>query len=403
MTSEPAGTNRKISLTLELQNAAQTTFPDYVLGPARAFGYEPGTYVGILSVNVPAAALQPTFQNGETPVASGRDGISQVVAVPVEIPAGERHFYELTFEVPSDSSTIQIEPSARVPGIAWNVFGASWIDAGTAVVDLSTETVRGEVLERSIEPVVFEPDPINNPVAPIPIIRVDGDVETTVVVSWQSLRSDPGIDVWEREAGADWVLVAADVTTTRLTLPDRERRAEYCYRTALHGAPERFSAGECLEVRGPNGSGKSTLLRCVAGLFTDYAGTIQADQCLYLGHKLGLNLLLTARQNLLWYQGLRGSSGPISEVLGRVGMAGYERVSCQNMSAGQQRRIGLARMLIAQSPLWLLDEPLTALDANGHELIASLIEEHLRQHGAVLCATHQSLEVPGVRTLQLGA
>jgi heme exporter protein A len=164
-----------------------------------------------------------------------------------------------------------------------------------------------------------------------------------------------------------------------------------------------LGAGECLEVRGSNGSGKSTLLRCVAGLFADYGGSIEAIPCLYLGHKLGLNLLLSAEQNLHWYQGLRGSADPISDVLARVGMAGYERVSCQNMSAGQQRRIGLARMLVARSALWLLDEPLTALDAAGQALVASLIEAHLEENGAVLCATHQGLNVAGVRTLQLGS
>ena len=163
-----------------------------------------------------------------------------------------------------------------------------------------------------------------------------------------------------------------------------------------------LNAGECLEVRGANGSGKSTLLRCVAGLFTDYAGTIETASSLYLGHRLGLNLLLTAEQNLMWYRGLRGSADSISEVLSRVGMGGYARVSCQNMSAGQQRRIGLARVLIGQCPLWLLDEPLTALDATGQELVASLIQEHLQASGAVLCATHQDLQVPGARTLQLG-
>lgn len=160
--------------------------------------------------------------------------------------------------------------------------------------------------------------------------------------------------------------------------------------------------GECLEVRGPNGSGKSTLLRCVAGLFADFSGTVDAGRYLYLGHKLGLNGLLTAEQNLRWYQGLVGATGSVSEALASVGMAGYERVSCQNMSAGQQRRIGLARMLIAQAPLWLLDEPLTALDSAGHELIATLIEAHLGQRGAVLCATHQDLLVAGSRTLELG-
>jgi heme exporter protein A len=163
-----------------------------------------------------------------------------------------------------------------------------------------------------------------------------------------------------------------------------------------------LGSGECLEVRGPNGSGKSTLLRCVAGLFADYAGAIETAPCLYLGHKLGLNLLLTAEQNLRWYQGLRGSKGSVSASLSRVGMAGYERVACHNMSAGQQRRIGLARMLVAQSDLWLLDEPLTALDTAGQELVASLIEEHMRQDGAAVCATHQDMRVAGVRTLQLG-
>ena len=172
----------------------------------------------------------------------------------------------------------------------------------------------------------------------------------------------------------------------------------------LFGALDfKLNTGECLEVTGANGSGKSTLLRCVAGLFTDYAGTIETASTLYLGHKLGLNLLLTAEQNMRWYQGLCGTVDSIDEVLDRVGMAGYAKVSCQNMSTGQQRRIGLARVLIGQCPLWLLDEPLTALDTAGRELVADLIEEHLRASGSVICATHQGLNVQGARSLQLGA
>jgi heme exporter protein A len=163
-----------------------------------------------------------------------------------------------------------------------------------------------------------------------------------------------------------------------------------------------LNGGECLEVTGDNGSGKSTLLRCVAGLFTNYTGTIQTASSLYLGHRLGLNLLLTAEQNLRWYQGLCGNSDSIGEVLHRVGMAGYARVVCQNMSAGQQRRIGLARLVTGQCSLWLLDEPLTALDAAGQELVADLIGEHLRGSGSVICATHQGLHVQGARSLQLG-
>ena len=163
-----------------------------------------------------------------------------------------------------------------------------------------------------------------------------------------------------------------------------------------------LSPGECLQIMGPNGSGKSTLLRCVAGLFPDYDGAVEISQALYLGHKLGISLLLTVEENLRWYEGMAGQASSVSEVLERVGMAGYERVVCQRLSAGQQRRVGLARLLICPAQLWLLDEPLTALDEAGQELITGLIRDHLAGDGGAICATHQQLSVTPVRTLELG-
>jgi heme exporter protein A len=161
--------------------------------------------------------------------------------------------------------------------------------------------------------------------------------------------------------------------------------------------------GECLELVGPNGSGKSTLLRSITGLYTDHQGTLRAADCLYLGHRAGVSSMLTAAENLQWYAALQGGGGNVTEVLERVGMAGYENVPCQQMSAGQQRRVALARLLLGGADLWLLDEPLTALDNAGQQLVRGLIESHLARGGAAVCATHQALAVRGARLLDLGA
>jgi heme exporter protein A len=165
-------------------------------------------------------------------------------------------------------------------------------------------------------------------------------------------------------------------------------------------------AGECLELVGPNGSGKSTLLRIAAGLYPDFSGTLRAVDGLYVGHRPGISAVLTAAENLRWYAALQTGStllaSGVRAVLERVGMTGYENVVCQQMSAGQQRRVALARLLLGGGRLWLLDEPLTALDAAGQQLVRALIEAHLAAGGAALCATHQPLGVAGARQLELG-
>ncbi len=160
--------------------------------------------------------------------------------------------------------------------------------------------------------------------------------------------------------------------------------------------------GQCIELSGPNGSGKSTLLRCINGLFPDFEGTIEVADMLYMGHKAGVNPLLTALENLRWYQVITDSHGSAHSALEKVGLAGYEDVRCQYLSAGQQRRVALARLLICRAPLWLLDEPFTALDDAGQALVRELLAAHCEHHGGVVCATHQSLGLAEVVPLRLG-
>jgi heme exporter protein A len=173
-------------------------------------------------------------------------------------------------------------------------------------------------------------------------------------------------------------------------------------RVLFDGLCLRLEAGRCLELRGPNGSGKSTLLKCLAGLYPDYTGTIHAAESLYFGHRPGISALLTAAENLRWFAVLRPGPVGIDEALARVGMDGYQRVGCQQMSAGQQRRVGLARLLVCPAALWLLDEPLTALDASGQALVREMVQAQLAAGGAVVGATPQPPSLPGVNVLTLG-
>ena len=173
-------------------------------------------------------------------------------------------------------------------------------------------------------------------------------------------------------------------------------------RLLFSGLSFNVQAGQCVELTGPNGSGKSTLLRCVAGLFPDFSGAVTSAAFVYIGHRAGISQLLSPIENLHWYQHLQHRRGDLLAILRRVGLAGYEYIRCQNLSAGQQRRAALARLLVADQQLWLLDEPFTALDRNGRSLVRELISNHVGQGGAVLCATHEPLELPGIKPLQLG-
>jgi len=180
-------------------------------------------------------------------------------------------------------------------------------------------------------------------------------------------------------------------------------------RVLFSGLDFDVQAGDLMQVQGSNGSGKTTLLRILCGLNGSYDGElywrgvpIEEDRegflasLLYLGHRVGVNKILTARENLRWSCALHSpvTDNDIETALARVGLAGYADVICRNMSAGQQQRVSLARLLLNPATLWVLDEPFTTLDVHGVRTLESLLAEHVLAGGAVLVTTHHPLAVP---------
>ncbi|MFZ5493336.1 MAG: cytochrome c biogenesis heme-transporting ATPase CcmA [Pseudomonadota bacterium] len=176
-------------------------------------------------------------------------------------------------------------------------------------------------------------------------------------------------------------------------------------------------AGEALRVAGPNGAGKTTLLRILCGLTEPARGAVCWDgtpiadlgddyraRLGFLGHQEGHFGDLTAHENLA-LAGAPVTAADITAVLHRVGLSALARQPARQLSQGQRRRLGLGRLLLRPSTLWVLDEPLTGLDRAGVELVSHLLAEHLADGGLAVLTTHQDLPGLGgvLRELDLGA
>ncbi len=177
-----------------------------------------------------------------------------------------------------------------------------------------------------------------------------------------------------------------------------------------------FYAGQVVQILGPNGSGKTTLLRILAGVSKDFYGDIfwqsqplkdtaweYANDLLYLGHLPGIKKSLTPFENLRWYAAVQGgvADADLIKALAQVQLAGYENTPCYRLSAGQLRRVALARLAFSRAKVWVLDEPFTALDKSGvAELEAKLIA-HAAAGGLVLVTSHQDINVPNLQLLNL--
>ncbi len=184
-------------------------------------------------------------------------------------------------------------------------------------------------------------------------------------------------------------------------------------RDVFSGVSFAVAAGEALIVTGRNGAGKSSLLRCVIGLVRIAQGRLTleggdselsiAEQAHYLGHQDALKPSLSVAENLrFWARFFGAQTANISSALQTVGLDALADLPAAYLSAGQRRRLSIARLLAAKRPLWLLDEPTSTLDAPAQSRLADLMRTHLASGGLIIAATHGGIGLGDTRELRLG-